>query len=116
MDTAGLVSRGGQPASLQRFKIRRAQKRSKLVRYIRCKIGWHNPPYNRFFEEYGSVMVGGPCTRCDDDMYREVTWIGDVWDFASAISVDKSNGGSATTVYSNLLEDAVNQHIEALLA
>ncbi len=116
IDYAGLVSHGGQPAKLQRFKIIRAQKRSRVAKFIRCKIGWHNPPADCYFEEMGSVVVGGPCTRCDDEMFREVTWIGDVWDFKDAIKVTKTGGGSGTTIYTNLLEDAVRRHIDALLA
>lgn len=77
------ISRGGAPIWLQKHKVRAARRRPRVVQTIRCKLGMHNPPYDQMFEEYASIMVGGKCTRCNDDVVREIVWIGDVWRFIS---------------------------------
>ena|SRR3990167_4928184 len=81
MTTTAPILNGGAPIWLQKHKVRVATRRPKIVRAVRCKLGLHNPPYDQFFEEYGSIMIGGVCTRCNDEALREVVWIGDVWDF-----------------------------------
>lgn len=103
----------GQPLWMQKYKVRRAKKRGKLLRLLRCKLKLHNPPWNEAFEEYGSIMIGGACTNCDDEFLREVTWIGDVWDFPAGIV--KNGSSSTTTIHNESMLDAINSHMETLL-
>lgn len=101
----------GQPRWLQRHKIKRVKKRGKIARWVRCKTGRHNPPWDEATEEYGSIFIGGSCTRCPDETWHEVTYIGDVWDFPSGSSQE----GNTTIVHKGPMLDAVDAHIKALL-
>ncbi len=67
----------GEPLVLQRFKVTRARNRGAILRFLRCKIGLHNPPYNEVFDDLGSLHIGGTCTRCGDETYGVVCYIGD---------------------------------------
>lgn len=112
MDTNSYQPHSGEPLWLQRWKIRRARRRSRLMRAIRCWRGKHNPPHNEAFEDMGALSIGGPCTRCPNEVYRELAWIGDVWDFPSAIS----RKGDITTAHKDAMLDAINEHIRRLSA
>lgn len=103
----------GQPLWMQKYKVRRAKKRGRLLRVIRCKMNLHNPPWNEAFEEYGSIMIGGACTNCDDEFLRDVTWIGDVWDFRLGIVQDGST--TTITVHNESMLEAINAHMKTLL-
>jgi hypothetical protein len=70
----------GNPDWLVQAKVWLAQHRLPPVRAIRCWTGSHNPPHDELFELYGAVMIGGPCTRCSDETWREVAWPGNAWD------------------------------------
>lgn len=102
----------GQPRWLQRHKINRAKKRGKVARWVRCKIGWHNPPWNEPVDDMGAIMIGGTCTRCPDPEWREVTWLGNIWDFPSGISQE----GNHTTVHGGDMNDAIQTYLHDLLA
>jgi len=98
----------GEPRWMQRYKIKRAKKRRKIARWVRCKIGWHNPPWNQPFEEFGSLFLGGPCTYCDDEVWNVVTYIGDVWDFPSGISQEEGT----TAVHDGHMTDVIITYLQ----
>lgn len=112
----GPTSTGGDLLFLQWLRIRQAKRYSKPRQAIRCWRGKHNPPHNGLFEEWGAVIVGGPCRRrqCSDETYREVAWIGNVWDFEGATTVTTSPGNSRTTVNPSALEGQATKHIDWL--
>jgi hypothetical protein len=88
----------GDPKFIQKLKLWLAQHRPAPLRALRCWRGKHNPPADKVFTCMGAVIVGGPCSRCGDEVAREVCWIGNVWDFQGAATKEKSDGGTTITV------------------
>lgn len=101
----------GEPLVLQRFKVTRARNRGAILRFLRCKIGLHNPPYNEVFDDLGSLHIGGTCTRCGDETYGVVCYIGDVWDFPAGISKQ----GNSTTVHNREMSQVVQDYMSDIL-
>lgn len=65
----------------RRRKLRLAKHRPRLIRTLRCQLGLHNPPHDKAFTCMGAVFIGGPCTHCTDGTARELSFIGNAWDF-----------------------------------
>ena len=73
------------PLLLQRIRVGQARNRPQLLRRLRCILGEHNPPYDRAFDEYGAVNIGGACTNCPDQVDRIIVFIGNYWDFGQSV-------------------------------
>ena len=104
----------GEPLKRQRRSVRRAMSRRDGLRRIRCALGRHNPPHDKWFMDWGAVMIGGVCTACGDTTVREVTWIGNAWDFFGAGKLVKGIGGDTAYVDHPKLVEAVDAHLQYL--
>lgn len=102
---------GGTAVPIQRIKIALAKYRSWPVRKIRCATGFHNPPIDAVFEEYGVVFIGGRCTECTDDLWYPVCMVIDTFHKANRFLVKNGNNHS---LQMGLLDEAVSDHMELI--
>lgn len=102
---------GGTPVPIQRVKIALAKYRSWPVRKLRCLTGFHNPPVDKVFEEYGVVFIGGACTECGDDVAFPVCTLMDVFHRPNSYLTHKSN---VHTLQMGPLNGAVNEHMRLI--
>jgi hypothetical protein len=111
----GPVSRGGEPLWLQKLKVRTVRWLPRPLKVSSCLMGLHVPPYDEFFEELGSIHIGGHCMVCHDSMDHVLTWIGDVWHFHSSNS-PACLGARSEIVFAEIpFEVRVNAHLDYLL-
>jgi hypothetical protein len=105
----------GDPLPKQRRLVQRAMNRGQLARKVRCLVGKHNPPHDKVFNEMGAIMIGGPCTVCDDPVERELVWIGNEGDFPGTATVTKTQRGISYQMTDfNVLFEQVNKHLQYL--
>ena len=111
-----MCTASGDPLTKQRRKVQSAMKRGKISRRVRCAIGVHNAPHDKWFNEMGAVIIGGTCSACSDQTLRELTWIGNSWDFKGAGKVNEVVGYISLSVDASALLPAVHAHIDYLHA
>jgi hypothetical protein len=61
---------------LEQVRLWLAIQRPAPIRFLFCVIGKHNPPTDKAFTIEGYVYLGGPCSRCPDQTFREVCSLG----------------------------------------